>query len=138
MAYAPTWESVAANSAAASQLPEDVAKRRAEARVLDAIRRTSMLHVGGIYARASKKRFLSRETINVLRGFRRLRERARMFPRPPRMGVREAFFDWLDPELRDRLVAIYTHHFPREPHNQHLGIHERSRALSFRAVSSLD
>ena len=72
-----------------------------------------------------------------MRGFRRLRRRARRFPPQPRLGVREAFFDWLDPELRDPLVAIYTQHFAREPRGQHIGIYERSRTLTLQATSAL-
>ena len=54
------------------------------------------------------------------------------------MGVREAFFEWLDADLRNALIAIYTRYFPLEPRHQHFDIYERSHALTLRATSSLD
>jgi hypothetical protein len=53
------------------------------------------------------------------------------------MGVREAFFDWLDGDLREDLIAIYTRDFPLEPRHHHLALFERSHALTSRAISSL-
>jgi hypothetical protein len=72
------------------------------------------------------------------RKYRAIRKRFNSIPREPRMGVRQAFFEWLDPDLRDALVAIYGQHFPLEPRHEHIGLYERSRALTLRAVSALD
>jgi hypothetical protein len=52
--------------------------------------------------------------------------------------MKEAFLDWLDPELRAPLIATYAHYFPREPRAQHPGCYERSGALALRATSLLD
>jgi hypothetical protein len=54
------------------------------------------------------------------------------------MGVREGFFDWLDEDLRDALMAIYKSYFPVEPKHEHRSTYERSFALTERAVSSLN
>jgi hypothetical protein len=51
--------------------------------------------------------------------------------------VREGFCDWLDPELRERLVAIFRQHLPLEPRAEHSAIQERSAALTARAVAAL-
>ena len=75
------------------------------------------------------------QTLKIL--WNRLQLLARDGPRK-RPALREAFFDWLDSELRESLVRIYTHHFPREPRREHLGEYERSRALTLRATSFLD
>jgi hypothetical protein len=53
------------------------------------------------------------------------------------MGVRDAFFEWLDPQLRDKLEALYTNHYPREPAYQHIGAFLRSRILAERVTSTL-
>ena len=70
--------------------------------------------------------------------YQRLRRDFTALPDVPELGVREAFFDWLDPDLGDRLTAIYLSHFPCEPRSEHLGVFERSRILAERAMSKLD
>jgi hypothetical protein len=138
VAYGPSYGLLASSSRAAPVLPQDCEAQQVEARVLDAIRRISLLRLAAVLARGNLRRVVSRETFETLRGFRRLRRLARRSPKQPRLGVKEAFFDWLDPQLRDRLIAIYTDHFPREPRRHHFGTYERSRALALRATSSLD
>jgi hypothetical protein len=86
-----------------------------------------------------RRRFVvPRAVFRALSDFRRLQRRARRQPRQSPIGVREAFFDWLDPDLRDRLVAIYTQQFPREPQSEHAAIFERSRTLTLQATSALE
>jgi hypothetical protein len=139
LAFASSWEALANSSSAAPlTLPQDRAARELELVVMDTIRRITMPYVAALLARGSLRRLLSRDTLVTLRRFHRLRNRARRAPQQSRQGVREAFFDWLDPELRSSLVAIYTRHFPCEPRSRHLEMFERSRALTLRAASSLD
>jgi hypothetical protein len=138
LAYAPNYGPLATSSRAAPVLPQDWEAQRVEERVLDAIGRISLFRLAAVLARGKLRRLASRETFETLRDFRRLRLRARRFPRQPRLGVKEAFFDWLDPDLRDPLITIYARHFPREPRRDHFGFYERSRALTLRATSSLD
>jgi hypothetical protein len=106
--------------------------------VLDAVRRTSLLHVAAVLARGNPRRLVSPDALRTLGTFRRLRKRARQEPRLPPLGVREAYFDLLDPDLRPSLVAIYSEHFGREPRSRHLDTFERSLALATRAASSLE
>lgn len=119
-------------------LPQEIGAQRRQALVMDAVRRTDLLHLATVLARGSPRRLLSRDTFERLRTFRRLRKQARGWPKLPALGVREAYFDWLDPDLRPSLVAIYTRHFRREPRSRHIDMFERSRTLATRASSSLD
>jgi hypothetical protein len=137
--YAPSLEPFVDGSRAASpRLPQERGAERRQALVLDAVRRTSLLHVAGVLARGNPWHLVSPDALRTLRTFRRLRKRARQEPRLPPLGVREAYFDLLDPDLRSSLVAIYTEHFGREARSRHLDTFERSLALATRAASSLD
>ena len=73
----------------------------------------------------------------MLAAYRRLRNRVGSLPEAPDLGVREAFLDWLDPDLRDRLISIYETYFPFEQKPRHLKVFERSRILTERATSAL-
>jgi hypothetical protein len=106
--------------------------------VVDAVGRISHFHLARVLGRGEVRHLMSRDTRKSLREFRQLQLRARQFPKQPRLGVKEAFFDWLAPELREKLIAIFAHHFPREPKRQRLGEYERRRALTIRATSFLD
>jgi hypothetical protein len=106
--------------------------------VRDAVCRVSLTHLAYVLAKGRIHNLASREAFRILSNFYGLQLLARQAPRHRRLGVREAFFDWLDPELRDSLVGIYTHHFSREPRTEHLGEYERSRALTLRATSFLE
>jgi hypothetical protein len=134
--FASRWEP-AAQGATAALLPTDLVARRFHVLVFDAIRRTSLTHAAYLLARGDIRRMLSRSTLNSLGLLRVARKRAKQAPTPPKLGVREAFFDWLDPDLRERLIAIYCCRFPREPRSRHLAVFERSNALTARASASL-
>jgi hypothetical protein len=138
LAHALRWAPPATGSRAPPALPQDFAVERLEAQVMAAVRRISLPHLAGVLARGSTWRLLSPATLKAWWRFARLRNCARRASEPPSQGVREAFFDWLDPQLRPSLIAIYTHHFPREPRSCHLGIFERSNDLTRRATSALD
>jgi hypothetical protein len=102
------------------------------------IKRTSVFRLAAIIARYQWSRLLRKTTWRMLVRYQRLRRDFTALPDIPEQGVREAFFDWLDPDLRDRLTAIYLAHFPCEPRAEHLGVFERSRILAERARSKLD
>jgi hypothetical protein len=136
VSFASKWVPYATRFSTSS-LPQDEAADLLGARVADSIRRTSLIHVGLTLARAASPPRV-RVTLKTAYDFHQLRRRFRNLPRPPRMGVREAFFDWLDADLRDSLIAIYTCYFPREPRRKHMGAYERSRALTLRATYCLD
>jgi hypothetical protein len=102
------------------------------------IKRTSVFRLAAIIARRQWSRLLAKTTWRMLVRYQRLRRDFTALPDVPELGVREAFFDWLDPDLRDRLTAIYLSHFPCEPRSEHLGVFERSRILAERAQSKLD
>ena len=106
--------------------------------VRDTVCRVSLTHLASVLAKGRVHILASREAFRMLWSFYRLQLLARQAARHGRSGVREAFFDWLDPELRDSVVGIYTHHFSREPRREHLGEYERSRALTLRATSFLE
>jgi hypothetical protein len=138
LAYAPAWEALLKERPAESVLPRHHAGRRVDAYMMDAVRRVSLVYLAFIIARGHGRRIGSRRVLDLLQDFRQFQNRARRFPRQPRLGVREAFFEWLDPELRDALTSIYTRYFPVEPRREHFGIFERSRTLTQRAASLLD
>jgi hypothetical protein len=108
------------------------------ARVRDAVCRVSLTHLASVLAKGRIRILASRETFRILWNFYRLQSLARRAPRHRRPGVREAFFDFLEPELRESLIGIYTRHFPREPRREHFADYERSRELTLRATSFLD
>jgi hypothetical protein len=137
LAYAPSWEE-GANRPRDPGLPRLSELDRVHRGVKDAVARVSFAHLAAILARRRPRSLLSLATVRSLRQFRGLQRRTRRLPTPPPTGVREGFFDWLDPDLRDRLVAIYTQHFPREPRQEHAVIWERSRALTQHATAALD
>jgi hypothetical protein len=136
-AFMPTWPTKWTGEAGPDATPRELVSRRFERLVCDAIRRVSLRHVAAVAARGSPRRFLSRRTLRLVAAFRDLRRRVGGIPPPPPIGVREAFCDWLDPDLRDRLVAIFRRHLPAEPRSAHAGVHERSAALTERAVAAL-
>lgn len=142
LAYAPSWppfrEGAPAGPMTAMNTPQSIVSERFHALVLQTFGRVSLLHLAHLLADGSPRRLASRQVRESLATFRRLRRRARRAPAPPPIGVREAFCDWLDPDLRDRLMAIYRHHFAMEPRRAHLAVFERSRMLTERATSALD
>ena len=112
-------------------LPQDIAAQRSDRRVINAIRNTSLLDVIRIVAPANWSQALSPEIILVRNRFRQLQKEIMRLPAEaaPLMGVREAFFDWLDPELRDKLIVLFDTYYPREPADVHAGVFLRSRLL---------
>jgi hypothetical protein len=124
---------VATTSPTTSILPQDW-----KARVRDAVCRVSLTHLASVLAKGRIRILASRETSRILWNFYRLQLLARRAPRYRRPGVREAYFDFLDPKLRESLIGIYTRHFSREPRREHFAEYERSRTLTLRATSFLD
>jgi hypothetical protein len=135
MAYSAEWPPVRSKSLS---IPHDLATQRARSVGVGAIKRTSTLRLASIVCKARPARLCSRETWQMLAAYRRLRKRVQGLPDPPKLGVREAFLEWLDPDLRERLIAIYRAHLPLEPKSQHSGVFERSRVLAERATVLLD
>jgi hypothetical protein len=135
--FADEWKVTHVEPPAADALPSEIGSRRFQALTADAIRRTSLLHLAFLLADRRPLRVLAPATLRALAPFRRLKRRVRDVPPPPRIGVREGFCDWLDPELRERLVAIFRQHLPLEPRAEHSAIQERSAALTARAVAAL-
>jgi hypothetical protein len=135
--FALAWRPV---ELSAQKLPQDEAAELLELRVVDAIRRIPLAHVRQVLnSSCNRSSALERlKNLKAMWNFRRLRRRIRRWPEPPSMGVREAFFDWLDGDLREDLIAIYTRDFPLEPRHHHLALFERSHALTSRAIASLD
>jgi hypothetical protein len=135
MSYAPGWSPIASES---SSIPNDLVAQRAGSVTAGAIKRTSALRLAIIVLSATPKRSFSRKTWRMLAAYRRLRKRVRDFPHPPTLAVREAFLEWLDPDLRERIAAIYAAYFPLEQRACHSEIFERSRMLTERAISALE
>jgi hypothetical protein len=125
IAYAPEWARL------------EIAEHRRKL-VGGMIKRITVFRLAAIIARYQPSRLLTKSTLRMLVRYQRLRSNFSALPDAPDLGVREAFFDWLDPDLRDRLTAIYMSHFPSEPRSEHLGVFERSRILAERAMSKLD
>jgi hypothetical protein len=137
ISYASTWETTA-KRVVAQRLPQQDAADAVIARVADLIRRTPLTHLEQTLARTHLGQSSQHDILKTVEEFRRLQQRVEPWPRPQPIGVREAFFDWLDADLRDALFGIYTSYFPLEPRHRHLEIYERSRTLTSRATSSLD
>ena len=121
ISYASTWETTA-KRVFAQRLPQHDAADAVIARVADLIRRTSLTHLEQTLARTHLGQSSKHDILKTVEEFRRLQQRVEPWSRPQPIGVREAFFDWLDADLRDALFAIYTRYFPLEPRHQHLGI----------------
>jgi hypothetical protein len=113
-------------------------RQRAGNLVAGAINRTGTLKLAIIYLRSNPQKLFSVGTWQMFAAYRRLRNRVRSLPEAPDLGVREAFLDWLDPNLRDRLISIYETYFPFEQKHRHLKVFERSRILTERATSALN
>ncbi len=135
--FASTWQPTTPRYTSYS-LPQDDAADLVGARVVDSIHRTSIAHVGKTITNSRAGRMPLLNVIKTMWRFRNLQRRFRHFPEPRRMGVREAFFDWLDDNLRSSLVTIYKSYFPVEPRHEHQLTFERSRTLTARAVSLLE
>jgi hypothetical protein len=134
IAYAPEWARLPFPS-----LPHRISFAGHQRKQVGAmIKRTSVFQLAAIIARHQWSRLLTKSTWRTLVRYQRLRRDFTALPDAPELGVREAFLDWLDPDLRDRLTAIYLSHFPRESRSEHLGVFERSHILAERARSKLD
>jgi hypothetical protein len=139
--YAPNWpplQQAAPTPLTASSTPDVIVSNRFDSLVLEALGRVSLRHLAILLAGYDPRRLVSRPVREALAGFRRLRRQARLAGAAPPIGFREAFCDWLEPELRDRLLAIYRRHFDLEPRRAHLAVFERSRMLTERAASCLE
>jgi hypothetical protein len=136
IAYAPEWARLEPTPSKPTHRISTGEHQRKQ--VGNMIKRTSVFRLAAIIARHQWSRLLTKSTWRTLVRYQRLRKDFTALPDAPELGVREAFFDWLDPDLRDRLTAIYLSHFPCEPRAEHLGVFERSRLLAERARSKLD
>ena len=136
-AFMPTWKTKWTGSAGPDATPREIVARRFERLACESIRRVSLWHLARVAAQGSLPRLFSRRTRGIVAALRDLRRRVRAIPPPPKIGVREAFCDWLDPDLRDRLVAIFRQHLPTEPRREHSAALERSDALTRRAAAAL-
>jgi hypothetical protein len=137
MAYSPEWEPVKPVGARASTA-QTISSRRSRGLVAGRIKRTSLFRFVTVAAMSKPRRLCSKQGWRMFGAYRTLQKRVATLPDAPPIGVREAFLDWLDPDLREQLVAIFTQHFPVEPRAKHAAIFERSRVLIDRATSVLD
>jgi hypothetical protein len=135
--FAATWEPFEARSTA-PRFPQDDAADRLSVRVIAMIKQTSPVHLANVLIRKRKDGAALRDIMRTISEFRLLRRRPMTALQPESMGVREAYFDWLDSDLRPKLVSIYTDNFAVEPRRKHIEHYERSNALTFRATSCLD
>ena len=135
MSYSPEWAPIGQQS---PSIPQMQVRQRAGNLVAGAINRTGTLKLAIIYLRSNPQKLFSVGTWQMFAAYRRLRNRVRSLPEAPDLGVREAFLDWLDPNLRDRLISIYETYFPFEQKHRHLKVFERSRILTERATSALN
>lgn len=136
-AFARTWKTGWTGAPGPNATPRELVSRRFERLTCQSIRRISPWHVARLAARGSLLGLFARRTRGIVAAFRDLRRRVRDYPPPPAIGYREAFCDWLDPELRERVVAIFRKHLPPEPRPAHADVLERSAALTRRAAAAL-
>ncbi len=136
-AFSRAWKPRWTDAPAPEITPREIVSRRFERLVCDTIRRISPWHVRRVAARGRLRELFSPRTSGIVAEFRDMRRRARDYPPPPRIGYREGFCDWLDPDLRDRLVAIFRRHLPAEPRAAHEAVLQRSAAMTARAAGAL-
>ena len=137
MSYSSEWTPIRPPSSSSS-MPMTQVGQRARNVIVGGIKRTSSLQLALIALSAQPLRVFSTDTWRMLAAYGRLRNRVHELPGTPDPGIREAFLEWLDPDLRDRLISIYTTYFPLERKSQHSEIFERSRTLAERATSMLN
>jgi hypothetical protein len=135
MSYSPEWTPIRKES---RSIPQMQAGQRALNLVVGAIKRTGPPKLTIIYLSANPRKLFAADTWQMFAAYRRLRKRVRWLPEAPDLGVREAFLDWLDPDLRDRLISIYARYFPFEQKHRHSKVFERSRILTECATSTLN
>ncbi len=133
--WKPRWTD--SPTPAADATPRELVSRRFEQLTCDTIRRISPWHVRRVAARGRWGELFSPRTRGIVAAFRDMDRRARDYPPPPRIGYREGFCEWLDPDLRERLVAIFRRHLPIEPRAAHQAVLERSAAMTARATAAL-
>jgi hypothetical protein len=137
LAFSPSWETMATDrELATSPLPQKVAARRANQRVYTSVRNVSVQHLVNLLSQRMGEGAMSPEAREALATFREFQSRAQQTA-DSCVGTQQAFFEWLDPSLRDRLVAIYMSHFPGEPRETHAGAFLRSRVVADRMISAL-
>lgn len=134
--FASKWKPLTPHFSS-QRLPQDDAADLLGTRVADAIRRTSLVRFGKVLLKERGK-YSRKEILGALLRFKRLQKRVANLPVPPPMGVRQGFFEWIDPDLRTKLISIYSHHFALESVDKHHGYLERSRTLTGRVTSCLD
>lgn len=117
-------------------LPQDEAADILASRVVEAIRGISLRHLYRVLR--SDPKVSSAACFGALVRFIWLRLRTLGIPKPPPMGIREAYAEWMDLDLREPLLAIYKSQFSSESLNDYLGHFDRSRALTQRVASCLD
>lgn len=135
--FARTWKTRWSEAPGADATPREIVSYRFEQIVCDTIRRIPLWHLARVAARGNPVRLFARRTRGIVAAFRDLQRRVRHYPPPPRIGFREGFCAWLDPELRDRLVAIFRQHLPAEPRSAHAAVLERSETMTARAAAAL-
>jgi len=136
-AFARGWKAKWKAAPGPTADPRDIASYRFEQLVCDSIRRISPWHLVRVAARGRILGLWSRRTRAIVAAFRDLQRRVRGYPPPPRIGYREGFCDWLEPALRERLIAIFRQHLPAEPRAAHAGVLERSDAMTRRGAAAL-
>jgi hypothetical protein len=136
-AFIPRWNTKWTGSAGPDATPRERVSRRFERLSCQSMRRISLWHVALVAARRNPLRLFARRTRGIVAAFRDLRRRVRDIPPETPIGVREAFCDWLDPDLRDRLIAIFRRHLPIEARAAHQDVLERSAAMTARAAAAL-
>lgn len=136
-AFSQGWNARWTEAAGPNATPRELVSRRFERIFCQSMRRISLWHVARVAARGRLFGLFARRTRGIVAAFRALRRRVCDIPPAAPIGVREAFCDWLDPDLRDRLVAIFRQHLPAEPRAAHAAVLERSAALTARAAAAL-
>ena len=121
MSYSPEWTPIGQQS---PSIPQMQVRQRAGNLVAGAIKRTGTLKLASIYLRANPRKLFSARTWHMLAAYRRLLICVRSATGSTHSGGNEVFWDWLDPDLRDRLISIYGTYFPFEEKTRHLKVFE--------------
>jgi hypothetical protein len=122
----------------AGRSPKLAVGRRFTLLTADALRRSSARHLWRLVARGRAGGMLAPAAVAAVADFRRAQRAARRLERPPPIGAREGFCDWLDPALKPQLIGIFKDNLPWEPRDQHRGLVERSALLAGRATEALN
>lgn len=126
-----------AHPAGATLLPRDTVGRALHESVVRSAKAVSIARVARALSGGRPRRLLSRDALEALFGYGRLRHALLEGKAPPAPGYRAGFHRLVDPLLRNGLGALLAANVPAEKEGLYAAVLERSEALTRRIVEPL-